>query len=273
MAKVAIRFDIDSHKCIRDGVPLLLKLSSTYDVPFTFYLNAGRAVSILDTIKTRLSGHTNDDSIKMLSAREKLGTMDFLYAAIINPKMTRYKENIKAIWNSNCELGIHGGMNHSHWYVGANQWSEDRIRNDVVKAIDEIRKIIPEYELQGFAAPGFVTSERVEKVLKELGFSYSTNWNKNGAGDICKVMQDFSTVGVNLCGEPGGVAYWEHAVAAGWSDAKMIDEVLQFACENDEVLLFDHPYFVALQKISLLEETIKRLILEGHKLLTVRELL
>ena len=43
--KLVCRFDIDTHKCIRDGVPNLLEISEERNVRFTFFLNAGRAIS------------------------------------------------------------------------------------------------------------------------------------------------------------------------------------------------------------------------------------
>ena len=45
MNKLAFRFDIDTHKCIRDDVPNLLEISEERDVKFTFFLNSGRAIS------------------------------------------------------------------------------------------------------------------------------------------------------------------------------------------------------------------------------------
>ena len=95
MAEIAFRFDIDSHKCIRDGVPILLDISKKYGIPFTFFVNAGRAISVSDTLRTAFSNHDiQEDSIKMLSAREKLGTLDYLYAAAINPPMTKYNGSV-----------------------------------------------------------------------------------------------------------------------------------------------------------------------------------
>lgn len=49
MSYVVFRFDIDSHVCMKQGVPMLLDISKKHDVQFTFFLNAGRAVSIWDT--------------------------------------------------------------------------------------------------------------------------------------------------------------------------------------------------------------------------------
>lgn len=37
MNRLVFRFDVDTHKCIRDGVPNLLEISDEMDVPFTFF--------------------------------------------------------------------------------------------------------------------------------------------------------------------------------------------------------------------------------------------
>lgn len=273
MAEIAFRFDIDSHKCIRDGVPILLDISKRHGVPFTFYVNAGRAISISDTIKTAVSVHdVYEEPVKMLSALEKLGLSDYLYAAIINPQMTKYADNIRSIWNSDCEFGLHGGMNHSHWYMNADKWDKDKIDFEIKEAVRNIRKVIPEYKPCGFAAPGFVTSDKVEEVLKANGFCYSNDWHEDGKTDVVTGLDAFKNVTVNFCGEPGGVAYFEHAQASGIDDQAVIEDFMKRANQYDKLLVFDHPYFAAVQKRELLDKLISELLQAGHKFVTVKEM-
>lgn len=273
MAKIVFRFDIDSHKCIRDGVPVLLTLSQNYDVPFTFYMNVGKAVSRIDTIHSilKMGNHIGED-FRMLSARQKLGAKDYLYAAIVNPVLGQYQKNILAISKSKCELGLHGGMNHSHWYTHALQWSYGKIRNDLEEALKQMQKIIPEYRPQGFAAPGFVTNNVIEQVLQDIGFQYSSNWHENNATVVRRCTGNFPNIGVNLCGEPGGIAFWEYASASGWTEQQTIDTLIGMVNTHDEVVVFDHPYFVALQKAEILEKIISILIEQGHQIVTMKEL-
>lgn len=274
MAKVAFRFDIDSHKCIRDGVPILLELSHRYSVPFTFYVNVGKAVSRIDTMRSVLynSGERHAEEVQMLSARQKLGTKDYLYAAVVNPKLAKYRENIIAIARSGCELGLHGGINHSHWYTHALKWSYERVRKDLEEALRRMKRIVPKYCPQGFAAPGFVVNNVIGRVLKDLGFQYSSNWHENNAAEVYKVRGGIPDVGVNLCGEPGGVAFWEYAAASGWTDWRTVDYFMNMLNTHGEVVVFDHPYFVAVQKAELLERTIVSVIGQGHQIVAMREL-
>lgn len=273
MAKVAFRFDIDSHKCIRDGVPVLLELSNRYSIPFTFYVNVGRAVSIMDTMHSiRKKKESSEEHFQMLSARQKLGIKDYIYAAVVNPMLGNYKKNILAIAQSGCELGLHGGMNHSHWHMHALNWSYSQIKCDLEKALRIMRSILPEYKPQGFAAPGFVANAAIEQVLQDMGFEYSSNWHENNTFKIRRLKNDFPCLGVNLCGEPGGIAFWEYATASGWSDKQALEKFMNMVNSHDEVVVFDHPYFVAMQKAKLLEETICCVMEQGHQVVTMKEL-
>ena len=273
MAKVAFRFDIDSHKCIRDGVPILLGLADQYDIPFTFYVNVGKAVSRIDTIRSLYNKRgTEGESVKMLSAKQKLGTKDYLYAAMMNPSLDRYRENIRAIAQSKCELGLHGGTNHSHWYTHALFWSYEQVKKDLEEALKKMRRVIPGYVPHGFAAPGFVTNDVIEQVLQDMGFQYSSNWHENNAAIIRRGTEEMPNVGVNLCGEPGGVAFWEYAAASEWTDRQTLEVFMDTVNRYDEIVVFDHPYFVALQRAELLEKMIGMLLKEGHQIVTMKEL-
>lgn len=271
MTKVAFRFDIDSHKCMRDGVPLLLNIAKEYGVPFTFYVNFGRAISIIDTLTADKSEHVDD--VKMLSALEKLGRKDYLYAAMINPKMTKYKKELQMLFHSSCEVGIHGGRNHSHWYKSAAQWDYDKVYSEIQWALGELKKIAPEYKVDGFAAPGFVTSEVVNKVLLDCGFKYCSNTYCNGIDEIVSVNDDFAEISVNLCGEPGGIAFWEYAKAMNWSDEQTLQYFMNMVEKHEKVLVFDHPYFAAVNKASLIRKTIETLLANGHEIVTVNKLI
>lgn len=272
MAKVAFRFDIDSHLCMRDGVPVLIDMSERLNVPFTFYINAGRAISIKDTLFSLIK-HKHEEDTKKLSAMQKLGLKEYAYAAIVNPRMTRYKENIQMIYRSKCELGIHGGMNHSHWYMYAEKWNYKKCRSELLAGISELRKIIPDYEPLGFAAPGFVTSDNVEKALKDVGFKYSSNWHSNGSDEIFSDFGEYSTIGVNLCGEPGGVAYWEYAKANEWTNEQTINYFMHMVKTKPYIVVFDHPYFAALKEKSLLEHIICQVKDEGCDIVTMSDMI
>ena len=83
------RFDVDTHRCIRHGMPALSTLARRLDAPFTFFVNMGRAVSRSAALGSLISASVPSavpDAAKY-SARTKLGWRGYLEAAILNPKV------------------------------------------------------------------------------------------------------------------------------------------------------------------------------------------
>lgn len=206
MKKLVFRFDIDTHKCMRERGPNLLDISGDMGVKFTFFLNVGRAVSIRDSLCDILKSnceeksnariflsqaekrdlgflHDSDDdtdNIQMMSAFSKLGFRDYIVAAIINPKNVSFKKNIKMLINSNCEVGIHGGRNHAVWHNHAYEWDKSRLRKEIEWAIENIKNIVGDYKPIGFASPGWVSPDGLDEVLQEMNFKYSADFRKMG---------------------------------------------------------------------------------------------
>lgn len=187
--KIAFRFDIDTHRCMRDGVPRLLEISVEMNVPFTFFLNAGRAVSVKETllhaVNAGLTKYKEDSASRlaqaeMMSARKKLGNSDYIYAAVINPCISRYKDNLKSLYQSKCEVGLHGGKNHAIWQNHAMEWSRDTVREEIGWAISEVRKTLEGFKPEGFASPGWTKPDGLNEVLKDMGFCYSADFRNVG---------------------------------------------------------------------------------------------
>lgn len=264
MSYVVFRFDIDSHVCLKQGVPILLDVSKKYDVLFTFFLNAGRAVSIWDTLSDILIKGKGKDSYDMLSAYQKLGGKQYLYAAIRNPRMIKYRKQIQDLLASGNEVGLHGGMNHAVWYSHAQQWNEQKTEQEIKEAIKAVRKICPAFTPKGFASPGFVTPKGLEEILEKLNFTYLSDTHALGEQEVIKKKQGIVSATVNLCGEPGGIAFWENNVALGFTDENILRKFMSFVDTHKKVVVFDHPYVVALKKRESLESIIIRLKECGH---------
>ncbi len=279
--KLVFRFDIDTHKCIRDGVPNLLKLSEKTGVPFSFYLNLGRSISFFESMKEILSPsitHTNSmsaEKIEMMSAREKLGNMDYLIAAIINPKISNYKKVIKALCCSSCEIGIHGGKNHALWHKYATKWDKQKIEEEVAWALNTFNKIVPGYKPRGFASPGWSSPAELASVLKQYGFEYVADLRVNGQKGDCLIENDgiIPKIGVNLLGEPGGVAFFENRRVLGWSTQQIVDYVIEEVKKNTTCVLYDHPYYAGIRELETIESIIVRAKKEDIKIVRTFELL
>lgn len=272
MSYVVFRFDIDSHVCMKQGVPILLDVSKKYDVPFTFFLNAGRAVSVWDTLSAILKKDKNNDSYNMLTAYQKLGGKQYFYAAVRNPKMIKYKKQIQDLLASGNEIGLHGGMNHGVWYAHAQQWNEQKTEQEIEKAIKAVRKICPAFMPKGFASPGFVTPRGLEGILEKLDFTYFSDVHALGEREVIKRQQGIASAAVNLCGEPGGIAFWENNIALGFTDEDILQKFMDFVNTHKKVVVFDHPYVAALKMRENLERIIIRLKEGGHCIIPLHQL-
>ena len=259
MSYVVFRFDIDSHICMKQGVPILLDISRKYNVQFTFFLNAGRAVSVWDTISSFFHKTEVGEHYDMLPAYRKLGWGQYLYAALANPKMIKYKRQLCELISSNNEVGLHGGMNHAKWYAHAMEWNERKTESEIDRALSTVRKICPEFNPYGFASPGFVSPDRIGRILARRQFAYISDQHVLGADEVVERRRELANVTVNLCGEPGGIAFWENRIARGFTDDGIIKEFMDFVEAHRVVVVFDHPYVVALKKSDNIEKIIVKL--------------
>lgn len=264
MSYIVFRFDIDSHVCMRQGVPVLLELAQKQDVAFTFFLHAGRAVSVWDTISSIMSGKKCTEKYDMLPAYQKLGKLQYLYAAIANPKLVKYKKQVCDLLASGHEVGLHGGMNHAKWQEHAWEWDAARTASEIDKALHAVRMLCPAFAPKGFASPGFVSANGLAEILKKRGFTYFSDIHRLGTNQVTGKEHGLRTVAVNLCGEPGGIAFWENQAALGLDDHEILRKFMSFVDTHEKVVVFDHPYVAALKKRACLERIITELKENGH---------
>lgn len=274
MSLVAFRFDIDTHKCIRDGVGNLLTISRKYHAPFTFFLNTGRAIDLKDSVSTMLHP-SSEKTAPHLSAKTKLGNQDYLICAVCNPPLMNYKKQIGALLNSKCEIGIHGGRNHALWTRNFSRWSAQKISEELEFAIDNLRQMNPTYRLGGFASPCWTSEQFFLTILRQKGFRYSADFHEYGTDHLVREDGALPVIGVNLLGEPGGVAWFETCVAQGLSTAEIVRRTMDFIDEHPLTVLYDHPYFAGCDSRAI--QAIEKIIIEiqqrGHKLITLGTLL
>lgn len=255
MHKLIFRFDIDTHKCIRDGVPNLLRMADIYHVPFTFFLNLGKAVSVKESLKDIFSKKCG--GADRMSAREKLGNRDYLYAALKNPQLFYYSRQISNLLHSNCETGIHGGKNHALWGRYADTWDEETVENEIGWAISRLQKIEPAYQPFGFASPEWNTPKNLEKVLLQYHFKYYADRRCISGMCISDERGKIPNIGVNMVGEPEGVAFFEHCRVKGMHTSEIVSCVMCHAKENQVTVLYDHPYYAGIKELNTIESIIK----------------
>lgn len=272
MKKVVFRFDIDTHKCIRDGVPNLIKISEKYDIGFTFFLNTGRAIDLKQSFFELF--RTNENVFAAhLGAFKKLGLIDFLEVIFLNPLISDYKHNIQLIINSKNELGLHGGRNHAKWHRGASSWTPLKILSELIYGLNCIYAIDPVYKIHSFASPGWTTGANVEAAVRELGFKYFCDIHSDLPLQKLEYIDGLVFVPTNILAEPGGVAFFEHCAALGKNDDEIIELFFDNIYLRDELaIVYDHPYWVGIHSCNILDKIVFRLLSEGYEICTIKEL-
>lgn len=266
--RIVFRFDIDTHVCIRDGVPALMQLASKYNVHFNFFLNTGKAVSFWDSLKNFWGNSTEPESAPHLSALQKLGFYDYLYAALINPKLISYKAQILTLLESDHEVGLHGGKNHELWAKKIHCMDYNSIEKELKNALNSINKIKHDYKIESFASPCWQNTEILNDVLIALGFRYAADIHTLDHNLPIQYYKTLPCIPTNLTGEPGGVAYFEYCRAKAMTDQEIIDDFFSKIMNRENFsVVYDHPYFVGKHEIHLLEKLI-RLLLEREFVIT-----
>lgn len=172
---------------------------------------------------------------------------------MLNPSLIKYREQIKGIISSKCELGVHGGRNHATWCKYALDWDEEKIDDEIQFAIDNIRSIEKNYTPGGFASPGWVSPECLGYILQKNGFKYCADFRCLGADDVVKTEESMSYIGVNMLGEPGGVAFFENCRAIGMGTDEIIEKVANFIEGHETTIIYDHPYYAGMNEINTIK--------------------
>ena len=271
--QLVISFDIDTHKCIRDGVPNLVKLANETGVKFTFFLNTGRSISVKESLK-QLLGKTDGEveAAAHMSAMQKLGKRDYLLAAIVNPKLRIYKKQIRELIDSGCEVGLHGGRNHALWACHSKDYSPEQIKAELKEAIDSIKKIDNRFAPKGFASPEWKSTDCLPGVLKELGFEYFRD-NHGLDQEEIRYGKELPEMFVNLLGEPGGVAFFENERSNHRTTEEIVEDVLEAIQKHDTTVLYDHPYYAGGNEIETIRLIIECAKEQGIKIVTLGEVL
>lgn len=257
MKYLTLRFDVDSHKCIKEGVPRLLKLAEETDVKFTFFVCVGRAIDQMSFLSNKFkeSGEKHDN----LSAFTKLGFKDYLVAAIMNPNIGVVGEGvIRECIQKGFEVGLHGGANHELWNRQIDAWSKRKIESEIKWGIDVITSIEPSYKVKSFAGPHWKGNKKVYDVLKKHSFDYVSDVHTDEPVEKISNGGELPNVPVNISGEPGGVGYLEWCRARGYSDRKILSDFSEkLKARKKFAILHDHPYYSGVKEIPLLRKMIK----------------
>lgn len=274
MKLICFRFDVDTHKCGAQGMPRLLDLAKSRGVPFTFFINCGRAICRTASLMARL-GLTSQPAANyhpQLSARRKFGNVEFLRCAILNPSVFEYaRDHVIRAQRDGHEIGLHGGRNHELWGRYAWQWSEEKIVNEIRWGVSQLKRI--GIEAQVFASPCAAGGEKVRKALEEVGGFRFMSDDINPASTMPRavaacMIHDLPTA---VCGT-GGVAYIEQAVARGMTKREIVKDFANKVAMLDAPIVYDHPYFAGSEGLSVMEALVDYSLSNGLQVVTISQI-
>lgn len=276
MKSLVLRFDIDTYRCINEGVPRLLQLAREEQVNFVFFCNMGRAISrlaLLGRLLHRESSTATGNTARKLTASIKLGRYEMFRTLLFNPLvgMSRPKPLQQAHAEGH-DLGLHGGRNHGAWQYGFRNWKENRIRSEVAagKAMFE-RSVRHPPTL--FSSPGWQGSALLNSILKEMGFKASAD--RHGPRESDAICEDgFCTLPTNMVSEPGGVAYFESRAARGYDGRDLVQEFQASLQDNRRLyVLYDHPCYAGVRALDSVRAVLRCAMENGVAITTYSALI
>lgn len=243
----ALRVDIDTRKCLRKGVPILLDLLKKYKIKASFYIPVGGESTILELLRHR-KNEPPRETIPKLTKLE-------LLRMIIAPKnfAEENKHILKRILREGHELGVHG-WKHREWSC-----SLDKIDVD-----DRFSKMVKKYESllgrkpRSFAAPDFKTNERVLQALDEFNFIVASDLE----GDepfhpkMGKITLKHVQVPITIKGE-NNLPIIEYLALKRRSDEEIVNTVIKEIERRKLATFYIHPSFEVLQKLDVLENILR----------------
>jgi len=268
---IVFRFDVDTHVCVRDGMPPLLRLAEREGVPFTFFVNPGRAVSLAESLRSRSAAA----GTPRMKARTKLGGRGFAEALLLNPRLLSWAPVLSDALNAGHEVGQHGGRNHAIWQARASSWSGDRFRDEVEWGSERLAAAIPGWQPGGFASPGWVNNPDLFPVLGDLGFRYVADGHSE-AGEI-GVSEPYPGLLLaegTLAAGIDGVAYLESFEALSRSENELLEEFGRILdAPAVTICVYDHPYYAGRAALDRLASMVRLAKQSGRSVRTLEKVL
>ncbi len=276
MKYFCFRFDVDTPKCIKKGVPNLISLSKKLDVPFTFFINMGRGTSRWSFIKKIIpfSSKSIPHTTFKLSNLKKLGLWDYFIMALFNPQVgNSHPHIIKSLKKAGHEVGLHGGSNHGEWQNESHSWGNQKFFKEIIPALNSLTKFLGERPL-GFSSPGWCGSNDLNTILESLDFYYVADaYGGNLQNITCaKNTSNLLQVPTNILGEPGGIAYLESLRARNMNDNEILKDFSSKLDERFFAVLYDHPYYAGIQELPMMEMMVDLVRSKGFQIVTLKTL-
>lgn len=271
MKQFSFRFDVDTHRCAETGVPSLLQLALDYRVPFTFFINPGRAVSRIEFIREWGLRRNKVAKGETLSAYRKLGLQDFMKVSLWNPRIVSFQSSLRQIDSSIHEIGLHGGKNHQSWARHAHEWNEQKLNNEIEWGKRELARVFPCATTMGFASPGFNSPQSLDAILPKHGFRYCADANTLSSKASQPVSRALAYPVTSLFGAPSGVATVEYFMAKSMTRKDIVARIIgQIIGSEESMTIYDHPYFAGIDALDVYKDLVDQILGLGIEIVTMR---
>ncbi|MCS7281194.1 MAG: polysaccharide deacetylase family protein [Desulfobacterota bacterium] len=171
---IGLKIDVDTYLGMREGVPKILSILKTYNIRGSFFVpmgydNTGRAIRRVFTRRGFLS------KVKRIGVVKTYGIKTLLYGVFLpGPKIAEKNVGIlKRILTDGHELGIHG-YDHVFWHDRIKKLGYERTKIEIDKAVETFTRLSGQ-KPKSFASPGWMVNVHALKILKDYGFSYSSD--------------------------------------------------------------------------------------------------
>lgn len=276
MNTLAFRFDVDSVRCCRVGIPRLMDAADRLGVRFTFFLNLGVTFNWKHTLRhvarkqfRRVA--SSAPGPPALPTLDKLGAMGVLETMLLNPRLgRRFRKTFDRLFEAGHELGLHGGTDHALWQRALGDLSDRQLEELLRPAYESFRRGYG--KPRGFASPGFRYDDRVLRMTDGYGFEYGSDMSgerpfrpRAGGRELAHYQ-----VPVNVAGE-AAVPLVEQMLALGRSDEEIVGAAARAIRKRDFALMYGHP-FVEGVRADLIERIVRE-VEDSHEVVTVCEYL
>lgn len=292
---LALRFDVDSIRCVEEGIPRLRRLADERNVRFTFFVNMGHSFNwtytarhVLQSVSPRADPvPTRKPEVEgpiSLPTTTKLGWARVLRTIAFNPMLgERYRSTFDALHADGHELGLHGGTDHVVWQRALDELTVEELEELFRPAYETFSERYG--EPRGFASPGFRFNGAVLDLLDREGFTYASDMKgetpfrprrtttsdaEDSSSDAVAEPYDHYQVPVNVMGA-GNVPVIEQGLARGEREHAIVDRAVEGIEARTFALLYGHPYVEGI-RADLLGRVLDA-VQDRHSVVTVAEYL
>jgi peptidoglycan/xylan/chitin deacetylase (PgdA/CDA1 family) len=266
--RFALRFDIDSISCVKNGLPGLIRLAERYSIPMTFFVTMGRPI-LRTTALSRL--FSLGKSRSSLSPIERLGMKAAFETFLCNRRIgVSCAGALVQLLEKKHELGLHGGRNHGWWERYAASAGIDTIRRDLDWGYKTFESLFG--KPSGFSAPGFVWSEATLECIDEKGFLYASDmdgdkpFHPSAGGKGCTHWQ----VPVTVNG-PSHIPFIEWASLQKQGEQEFLAGLDEKLVPDSPAVLYGHPCWDGTHGLPYLTSVVEYAIDKGYTFVRMKE--